>query len=198
MELPLPVRRDVMRYLQIFNDFMDFKILPWHKHGVDKGQMFPVRKTGLRLLKAEIVRFKQKRWDEAHGGNSDSTSPQQQLEEQQQSSDVAEQVHKIVHARKQGDLNQFATRHSDRQEVGRRKTARGESYTEVIHNTAEFPVPEIEDVENWDDNTWKKFASPYELEAHYLEHPEEKPEGWKGPSETLTKVESKPKQPTTT
>lgn len=173
MDLPLEVRRDAARYVAIFNDYMDFKIRPWDKHGMDKGVLFPVRKNALRLLKQEIVVQKQAEWDEAHGNKQ----PDEIIQEQQQDQQQQQQL-------------QFAERRSARSEHNRtRYSSAGEKYTEVIQNTAEFPVPTDNDVLNWNEDSWMKFAAPLELEAYFNEHPEKKPQGWVNPSETLQKEE---------
>lgn len=185
--MPLAVRRDVLRYLQIFNDYMDFKILPWSKHGYDRGRMVPVRKLALRLLKKEIVAFKQKRWDESHGvdtnGENDDVKKETHQIEQQPSNDPST-----------SPSSSFATRNTQRQELNRQKTSKGESYTEVITNTAQFPVPSFEDVQNWSDDSWLAYAAPFELEAYYREHPEKKPAGWVNPSESLKSREEVEKE----
>ena len=41
---------DVSEYYAIFDDYLDFEIKPWDKHGVDEGEMIPERKVALRYL----------------------------------------------------------------------------------------------------------------------------------------------------
>lgn len=183
MELPLEVRRDAAEYLRIFNDYTDFKIKPWDKHGADKGKLFPVRKNALRILKKEIVLQKQAEWDKAHGGNEDN----QQNQKDQQEYDHLPDPRELVESKQQTPTSQvFAERKSQRTERDRVKySSGGEKYTEIITNTAEFPVPGIEDVENWNEDSWMRYAAPLELEEYFRAHPEKKPPGWVNPSETL-------------
>lgn len=41
---------DVSEYYAIFDDYLDFDIHPWDKHGYDQGEMIPERKVALRYL----------------------------------------------------------------------------------------------------------------------------------------------------
>ena len=41
---------DISIYFEIFDDFLDFKIYPWDKHGYDQGELYPERKVALRYL----------------------------------------------------------------------------------------------------------------------------------------------------
>lgn len=159
----------------IFNDYMDFKIKPWGKHGYDKGKMYPIRKTALRLLKKEIVKQKQEDWDRAH--NVDNKG-----ERTHDFDPFAEQVHDDVQNQ---DPNAYAVRETKREILSRTPTAQGERVVEQITNKAEFRVPTYEDVENWNDDSWIKFAAPFELEEYYTQHPERKPAGWISPTANL-------------
>jgi hypothetical protein len=152
-------RREIQMYLEIFNDYLDFKILPWSRHGHDKGVYYPIRKNALRLMKIEHSKQKWQAYEE-------SQNPQQNQQQQSQN---------------QESEYGFAVRNSRREEKNRRKHARGETYTEVITNSATFPVPDYDDAVNWDEKSWLKYASPLELDDWYKEHPEDKPEGWVSP-----------------
>jgi len=180
MELPLEVRREAAEYLRIFNDYTDFKIKPWDKHGADKGKLFPVRKNALRILKKEMVLQKQAEWDKAHGGGSEN-NPQQQQEY-----DHLPNPRELIESQTPQKTSQFAERKSTRTERDRVKySSGGEKYTEVITNTAEFPVPGPEDLDNWTEDSWMRFAAPLELEEYFRTHPEKKPPNWINPSDTL-------------
>ena len=41
---------DVQEYYSIFDDYLDFDIKPWDKHGYDAGEMIPERKVALRYM----------------------------------------------------------------------------------------------------------------------------------------------------
>lgn len=41
---------DVTEYYSIFDDYLDFDIKPWDKHGYDAGEMIPERKVAIRYL----------------------------------------------------------------------------------------------------------------------------------------------------
>lgn len=48
---------DVKVYFEIFNDYMDFDIYPWHENGFDHGKMYLERKSAMRYLKMGIAMY---------------------------------------------------------------------------------------------------------------------------------------------
>lgn len=72
----------------------------------------------------------------------------------------------------------FAVRKETKKELQRQESSKGIRIKELVTNTAEFPVPSYDETVDWDDNSWKKYASPLELDDYYSQHPEERPANW--------------------
>lgn len=156
--------------MEVFNDYLEFKILPWHKWGQDHGKFYPVRKTAIRLLKNE--RTKQK-WEE-YERNQGITAEQEKEQK--------------------GELG-FALRKESKKELSRTASSKGFTVKELVTNTAEFPVPDYDEAVNWDEKeSWKKYAAPLELDDYYNAHPEEKPADWVSPRSLLKTREEDEKE----
>lgn len=177
MDLPYPLREELLFYMRVFNDYNDFQILPWHETGEDLGRYFPIRKTALRLM------LREKNDQQYEKYVSESKTKKQHPNNNKDNNEK----------KKEKSSHDIGFRNTQRTISNRRKTGPGqERYTETIHNTAEFLVPDYEDVKNWDEKTsWMKYALPAELDEWYKKHPEDKPEGWVSPVREDTEQEKK-------
>ena len=176
--MPDPLlRMEARLYMDVFNDFNDFKILPWSKVGEDRGVYYPMRKTALRMMKQErrIQEYEQYKKEHSTTNNDQDDNDNNTSTPLQQLATNNNNEEKRQHQRK------FAIRQTDRKAFGHTRSNKGTSYKEEVKNTAVFPVPDYDDVKNWNEKSWLKYAAPLELEAWFKEHPEDKPDGWVSP-----------------